>query len=149
MERFSYAKHIGFSTRARRLGLSMLVLSGILVVRLVQLQIILGDTYRRLSDNNRYRLQRLDAPRGRILDRNGNVLVDNRPVFVLSAVPREVEDPEGTVSRLAELVAIDSERAVSQINKLRRSFANAALHVRIKEDLPFHEVVRILHAIRG
>ena len=147
MERFSYANHIGFSTRARRLGLCLLVFLAILVVRLVQLQIILGDTYRTLSDNNRYRPQRLDAPRGRILDRNGEVLVDNRPVFVLSAVPREVEDPEGTASRLAELVAIDSEKTVNQINKLRRSFTNVALHVRIKEDLPFREVVRIEEAM--
>jgi penicillin-binding protein 2 len=147
VERFSYAKHIGFSDRARRLGVSLLILLAVLAVRLVHLQIIFGEAYRRLSDSNRYRLHRLDAPRGRILDRNGEVLVDNRPVFVLSAVPHEVDDPEGMARRLAELVEIDFEKTVSRINRLRRDFASVALHVRIKEDLPFREVVRVEEAM--
>jgi len=147
VKRFSYAKHIGFRSRAKRLGISLLVLLALLAVRLVHLQIILGNAYRSLSDSNRYRLQRLDAPRGRILDRNGEVLVDNRPVFVLSAVPREVDDPEVTTSRLAELVAIDSEQTLSRIKRLRRDFVNVGLHVRIKEDLAFNEVVRVEEAM--
>jgi len=147
VERFSYAKHIGFGDRTRRLGFCLLILLAVLTVRLIHLQIIFGEAYRRLSDSNRYRLQRLDAPRGRILDRNGEVLVDNRPVFVLSAVPREVDDPEATAARLAELVAIDSEKIVNRINRLRRDFASVALHVRIKEDLPFREVVRVEEAM--
>lgn len=147
MEGFLYAKHIGFSTRLNRIGLVVAVIAGILVLRLFQLQIIRGDRYRTLSDNNRYRLQRLNAPRGMILDRNGEVLVDNRPAFALSAVPREMDDPERTVRQLAGLVAIDLEKAVSDISALRRSSTSMAMHVTVKEDLPFHEVARTEEAI--
>ena len=150
MERFLYAKHIGFGRRARRIGVAMAVLLAILVVRLVQLQIIFGDTYRRLSDGNRFRMQRLDAPRGLILDRNGEVLADNRSAFALSAIPREVEDPERTLRRLDELVVMgpeSSDETVDRISKLRRSSTSMAMHVSIKEDIPFHEVARIEEAM--
>ena len=147
VEHFSYAKHVDFGGRARRAGLIMVFLLAIVVVRLVQLQIILGDSYRRLSDNNRFRLQRLDAPRGLILDRNGEVLVDNRRAFALSAIPREVGDPEGTVRRLDELVIIDSEETVRRISDLRRSSINIAMHVCIKEDIPFREIALVEEAM--
>ena len=146
-EHFSYAKHVDFGGRARRVGLVMMVLLAIVVVRLVQLQIILGDPYRRLSDSNRFRPQRLDAPRGLILDRNGEVLVDNRRAFALSAVPREVEDPEGTVKRLDDLVIIDSDETVRRIDELKRSSVNTAMHVSIKEDIPFREVALVEEAM--
>jgi len=125
----------------------MMVFLAIVVVRLVQLQIILGDPYRRLSDNNRFRPQRLDAPRGLILDRNGEVLVDNRRAFALSAVPREVEDPEETVKRLDELVIIDSDETVRRIDELKRSSINTAMHVSVKEDIPFREVALVEEAM--
>jgi penicillin-binding protein 2 len=147
VEHFSYAKHVDFGGRARRVSLVMIVFLAIVVVRLVQLQIILGDPYRRLSDNNRFRPQRLDAPRGLILDRNGEVLVDNRRAFALSAVPTEVEDPEGTVKRLDELVIIDSDETVRRIDELKRSSVNAAMHVSIKEDIPFREVALVEEAM--
>jgi len=146
-EHFSYSKLVDFSGRARRVGLVMVVLLAIVVVRLVQLQIIMGDPYRRLSDSNRFRPQRLDAPRGLIHDRNGEVLVDNRRAFALSAIPREVEDLDETVGRLDELVVIDSDEAVSRIGEFRRSSVNMAMHVSIKEDIPFREVALVEEAM--
>jgi len=147
VERFSYAKHVDFGGRARLVGLVMAAFLAIIVVRLVQLQVILGDPYRTLSDNNRFRPQRLDAPRGLILDRNGEVLVDNRRAFALCAIPREVEDLEGTVGRLDKLVVMDSDDTVRRIGELRSSSVNMAMHVSIKEDIPFREVALVEEAM--
>ncbi len=147
VEHFSYAKHVDFASRARLVGLVMAVFLALIVVRLVQLQVILGDPYRRLSDNNRFRPQRLDAPRGLILDRNGDVLVDNRRAFALCAIPREVEDLDGTVGRLDKLVAMDSDETVRRIGELRHSSVNMAMHVSIKEDIPFREVALVEEAM--
>jgi penicillin-binding protein 2 len=47
--------------------------------------------------------------RGLILDRSGVLLVDNRPRFDISIVPREAKDPEEIVQRLAELLNIPGE----------------------------------------
>jgi len=150
VERFLYAKHIGFKRRVRRLGVVMAVLLAVVSLRLVQLQIIFGDTYRTLSDGNRFRLLRLDAPRGRILDRNGEVLADNRSAFTLSAIPREIENPEAILERLDRLVELDPERldkAASRLSTLRHSSTSMAIHVSIKEDMPFYEIARVEEAM--
>ena len=150
MERFLYAKHIGLKRRVRRLGVIMLVLLAVVTLRLIQLQIIFGDTYRTLSDGNRFRLLRLDAPRGLILDRDGEVLADNRSAFTLTAIPREIENPEATLERLDRLVALEPERldtAANRLSTLRHSSTNMAMHLSIKEDMPFYEIARVEEAM--
>lgn len=68
----------------------------ILLGRLFQLQVIEGKENRFLSDNNRIARIKIEAPRGLILDRHGEVLADNEPLYVLSEgvdqnkeIPRE------------------------------------------------------------
>ena len=76
----------------RRLTAAMavvLVVFGVTLVRLWSLQITEGERYRSLSEHNRIRLKRVHATRGVILDRNGEVLVDNRPSFDLVLVPED------------------------------------------------------------
>ena len=51
------------------------------VVRLYNLQIVHGDYYHDRAINQRLRSLPLPAPRGAILDRNGRVLVDSRPIY--------------------------------------------------------------------
>lgn len=54
---------------------------GIIVLRLVWLQLIEGEKNLKLSEENRIFARRIAAPRGAIMDRNGEVLVQNVPVF--------------------------------------------------------------------
>jgi len=61
------------------LFLSLFIGFAVLLFRLFWLQIIKGDYYRLLSDENRIKIQELAAPRGVLYDREGNVLVRNRP----------------------------------------------------------------------
>ncbi|HEX8856004.1 MAG TPA: penicillin-binding protein 2 [Thermoleophilaceae bacterium] len=65
--------------RVAILGGFALVMFGVIFFRLWYLQILSGDKYLADANNNRVREIRVDAPRGKIVDRNGNVLVDNRP----------------------------------------------------------------------
>ncbi|OGM22363.1 hypothetical protein A2691_01940 [Candidatus Woesebacteria bacterium RIFCSPHIGHO2_01_FULL_39_23] len=53
----------------------------VLFARLFELQVIKGNYYRDLSDGNRVRRVTINAPRGKIFARGGEVLVDNRPVY--------------------------------------------------------------------
>ncbi|RPJ82877.1 MAG: penicillin-binding protein 2, partial [Deltaproteobacteria bacterium] len=76
----------------------------ILMIRLFYLQIIEGEEYRRLSENNCIRLQGIDAPRGLIFDRNRNLLVDNRPSFDLSIIIRDAKPLEDTIDKLAQYI---------------------------------------------
>ncbi|MFZ5569178.1 MAG: penicillin-binding protein 2 [Thermodesulfobacteriota bacterium] len=81
----------------------------VLITRLFYLQIIEGDEYRRLSDNNCIRLQNIDAPRGSIFDRKKRLLVDNRPSFDLSIVLKDAKPVEETIRKLANYTGIPEE----------------------------------------
>ena len=63
--------------RAALVLLAVLLALGALHLRLAQLQLVQGSTWRRLAENNRQRRIPLASPRGRIYDRRGVVLADN------------------------------------------------------------------------
>ena len=80
------------------------VLFAILFFRLWNLQVISGDDYLAEAKNNRTREFKVIAPRGDILDRNGNVLVDNRTSLALQVnTARLPEDPAEERAELARL----------------------------------------------
>jgi len=54
---------------------------GVLLIGFWKLQVIDADKYSSLAERNRVRYIPVIAPRGRMLDRDGRVLVDNRPAF--------------------------------------------------------------------
>lgn len=89
--------------RQRLNGIIFIALAAfvLLIVRLFYLQAIEGEEYRRLSENNSIRLQSIDPPRGLIFDRDGELLVDNRPSFDLSVVLKDANPLEHTIEKLA------------------------------------------------
>jgi penicillin-binding protein 2 len=70
--------------RASLLGVLALALLGTLLARLWFLQVLTGAQYARAATANRVRLISVEAPRGRILDRNGKILVKNRPSLAVA-----------------------------------------------------------------
>jgi len=62
--------------------------AGVLCVRLYLLQIVNGTHYAEIAENQRIRLLPIPAPRGAILDRNGDQLVDSRQSIALSSRAR-------------------------------------------------------------
>jgi penicillin-binding protein 2 len=87
------------------LGIVVFALFAALFARLYYLQIMATDQYQVAAQANRIRVVPVEAPRGRILDRNGVVLVDNRisvRVTIDRTVVNELEDDE----RLRVLTAV-------------------------------------------
>jgi penicillin-binding protein 2 len=66
----------------------------VIALQLVYMQIIRGQYYFELSRNNRIRVVPLEGWRGRIKDRNGQVLAENRMSYKVMITPQFVEDPE-------------------------------------------------------
>jgi len=62
----------------------------IMVVRLYQLQVVQGSTYRQQAGENRLRLLEVLPQRGIIYDREGRILVRNRPSFEIALVPADL-----------------------------------------------------------
>ena len=73
-------------------GLVILLTFGLLATRLYQLQIIQGDYFQLWADRNRFRLVPLNASRGIIYDRQGNILVRNVPSFTVALIPAYLPD---------------------------------------------------------
>ena len=67
--------------RIRTVQFIVVVLLSSCVLRLYNLQIVHGDYYHERAINQRLRTLSIPAPRGTILDRNGKILVDSRPVY--------------------------------------------------------------------
>lgn len=89
------------------LAFGVVVIFGLLVLRLWYLQILYAEDYRALSENNRLRFLPVPASRGALMDRNGTVLVSNRPSFSLTLIPQEIKDVEAMLDRLASLLGLD------------------------------------------
>jgi penicillin-binding protein 2 len=75
-----------------------------LVIVLWYTQIIMGEKYASLARNNRIRRIVINAPRGLIYDRNGVLLVDNRPSFDVQLIPNEVKDLARAADQLSEIL---------------------------------------------
>lgn len=89
----------------------------ILTLRLWHLQIIRGAFFRDRSENNRLRTVYVPPPRGLILDRNGETLVQNRPSFNVDFVLEDSPNPDETVVELAHIVG---ERPEVLLERLTR-----------------------------
>lgn len=76
----------------------------VLLLRLWALQVLEGERLLLLSLNNRLRLRPVEAPRGLILDRHGELMVENLASFDLYAIPEDIPDIENTTRRLAEIL---------------------------------------------
>ncbi|MCD6187038.1 MAG: penicillin-binding protein 2 [Desulfuromusa sp.] len=79
----------------------------LLLFRLWYLQVISYENLHERSVRNRTRVLSLDAPRGPVYDRNGVLLVDNRPSFQISVMRQEVENPAQLFEQLSPLLGID------------------------------------------
>jgi penicillin-binding protein 2 len=102
--------------------------------RLVQLQALLGDDYLQRSTNNFIRERELEAVRGQIRDRRGEVLADNRPTFHVYATPRYVS--QVTLGRLARLLKMSEEQREALTKKLgSKRGGEASKQVLVAEDI--------------
>ncbi len=108
----------------------------LLAARLFYLQILEGEEFRRLSENNCIRLQSIAAPRGLIFDRNSNLMVDNRPAFDLSIVPRDAKPVEATLKKIARYGNVEEAEIMSifPFKKNTRSYKPVLLQQDIGRD---------------
>ncbi len=130
-----------YQKRLTRLTYLVLIVFGVLLARLWFLQIINGARYRIQSENNRIDLRDVLPFRGLVFDRNGQLLVDNRPSFILGVIPEDIRELDGLIGDLRRLVEIDSLSAKRRIKEaLKRDPFNP---VYIKKDLTRDELARI------
>ena len=117
----------------------VIVFTVVLFVRLWFLQVVKGDYYYDLAENNRIRPVKIGPPRGIIYDRKGRPFVENVLVFDIALVPEDAQDLGATIKKLSSLIKVKEE-------SIRTALADAAPirakyePVKIKEEAPWEEV---------
>jgi penicillin-binding protein 2 len=125
-----------FERRALAATFIIAALTLVLIGRLVILQVMRYDYYADLSQGNRVRVEPLPAQRGLILDRNGQVLAENRPAFQLELVRERVPDVAATLSRLVAIGVLpaDDLDETARLIKSRRGFESVPIRLRLTEE---------------
>jgi len=111
--------------RKRLIKLPFLVVAVfvVLLLRLWFLQIFQGPSYRVQSENNRIRIQDVAPFRGMLFDRNGELLVDNRPSFDAYVIPEEMADRDELIRTLHALIGLDSKGLEEKLGKESQKYA--------------------------
>jgi len=97
--------------RLRFVQAMVVLLLGVLSVRLYVLQVVRGERYAEIAENQRRRRLPIPAPRGLILDREGRVLVSSRPIYnvIMSREDVKVKDLISLIDPLAEGLSLDRD----------------------------------------
>lgn len=123
------------------LTIFIIVILSALLIRLWFLQIINGPEYRIQSENNRIHLQKLPTLRGLIMDRHGNLLVDNRPSYDLYFIPEDIKNRKKLLDKIQRLIPFDYKKAGQKLESI--SSINPYDPVLIKKNLSREELAII------
>jgi penicillin-binding protein 2 len=115
-------RHSGMQQQPAVLLTLVVLLASAMVLRLGWLQLVQGQENRARADENRIRLVPRHPMRGRILDRNGQVLVSSRLTYNLYVQPRQV--PADQWPALRDRLATVIGMAPAELDERRRNGAN-------------------------
>ena len=117
---------------------------GVLLSRMVYLQVFNGEQMRQYAEENRIKRVKIPAPRGMVFDRHGKLLVDNRPAFNVLITPQYLNESgrqKEVLSKLSSLIHLP----VFEIEKrLQKAKSQATfMPVVIKDNLTRDEVAEL------
>ncbi len=131
-----------FHGRYKNLSIFILITLAIFVLRLAFLQVIQGNELRQFSEKNRIKQNKIAAPRGLILDRDGKALIENLPGFEVVISPQYVQNIQKLSVEIGPVLGIEPAKVVEKIQKSKRVNGPFAL-VRLKDNLTREEVFRL------
>jgi penicillin-binding protein 2 len=106
------------------------------------MQVVEGDRFSELAENNHQRTLSLRAARGVLYDRNMNVLVDSRPSLLVSLSRERTKDLDRTIDLLAEVAGLEPAQLRQTVERHRREPRYRAIPV--IEDAPQDIVAKIM-----
>ena len=128
----------------KRIDIAMAIIifsAALLLTRLWYLQIYRGDEYAKLAERNRIRIQTIAAPRGNILDRNGQPIITNRPHFNVVWNREDSPNPDEVIKDLARIL---NEDISVLLDRIRAASENPRyMLTRLKEDIEWETMAAI------
>ncbi len=129
---------------ARRIEIARVAVGTILSLLAVAywtVQIVRGEYYFSLSENNRIRAVKITAPRGYVLDRNGAALVENEPAYTLHLYRREARNLDASVDFIVDLLGLNRDQVRFRVERGRRD--PEFVPIPIAENLGIEEVAAV------
>src|SRR4051795_4120548 len=133
-----------FALRVAVLSGIALVMFSIIFFRLWYLQVLSSDSYLKEAQNNQVRDITVQAPRGEILDRNGQVLVDNRTALALQILPTELprkrDKQHQEFARLSHVIGMPVDEIEKQIKTQTKDLPSNPVTLKrdVKYDLVYY-----------
>ena len=93
----------------------IIIVLSVLLWRFYDLQVKQYRSFLERSDENRVRQVTIEPPRGLIYDRNGILLVENRPSYAVSVIPWEANKSPGVYDLLTTYLGSDKEFILSKV----------------------------------
>ncbi len=131
-----------YGNRFKMLYFSVFLASTIVFARLWFLQVIQGQELRTYSEKNRVKETKVDSPRGFILDRKGEVLVQNLPGFSVTISPQYATKLSETAEAVGEVLDLPADSIVKMVKTSRRRNGPFRL-VSIKNNLDLTDVFKL------
>jgi len=118
--------------RLRIIQILVIAILSVLGVRLYMLQVVRGQLYAEIAENQRRRRLPIPAPRGVIFDRSGKVLVDSQPIYnvILSREDVRGKDLYSLVKPLSDALGIDPDILRDRFDQLKTQPAFESIPVK-------------------
>ena len=122
-----YSERRLFIARVILTSVVAILLLGLVVARLVQLQVIDYGYFAERSQGNRIRIEAVPPIRGLMFDRQGRILAENLPAYQLELIPEQVPDLGETLHRPRSHAADDNRVDSGIVEDFDRHQASARL----------------------
>ena len=130
--------------RSGMLGVVTLMLFGVLVFRLWFLQVISGNEYVAMAQNNRVRFVPDEAPRGIIYDRNKQPLVENRAGLAVTVLPAALKNPASELQQLSQIIQTPESDIQKKLDQHKDdSYSSVVVKKDITPDIKSYLIERI------
>jgi len=131
-----------------KISLILLLFLAVIIGRAAWLQIVKGSYYYDLAEGNRIRVERIEAKRGVIYDRNGRPLVRNSANFLLYFVPADLPkdsfERQAIIKRVSEnLINIEPEDIINLLSAVKPGSLESYQPLFIADNIDYDKAMTI------
>ena len=114
-----YVKVYSYNRRRIKYVFAMVCIAAAVIVgRLAYIMVVKAEYYSERAEDLHERERSIKAPRGRIYDRNGNILADNRAVCSVSVIHSQIDDEEEVINLLEKYLDKSPEEIRKKVTKV-------------------------------